>query len=1326
MRRYVYLLLLLAGLRALAIGDGMSFRHYTSADGLPSNCIRDIMQDSCGFVWFATDGGLARFDGHEFKLFKPSTITDRLHIDNYVSSLAQSGRYIWVATDNGLMRYDRSLEQLHEPKLVYPDVNCPRITGTSRRLTVDHAGNLWVGMSNRGVFKVDESLNVTHYNLPGSKNIVGTVYVDKRGEIWATSSYTTDGLYKLDKNKDCFEQVVLNLNDSNVAARSMAMTEDDNNRLWIGLWTDGLVCYDPFTGHSRLVKADNPDKLFHIHSLTANSDGTLFIGTDNGLTVYNPADGIFTLYTHDELRSGSMSGQFVYPITFDNEGGLWVGTFYAGVNYLAPDIKHFESARHSRFVNSVSGNIISSFCEDSSGNLYIGSEDGGLCCYNRSSGTYTDIPLSSGNSTGNVHSLCIDGDDLWIGTYSSGVKIYDTRTRRIRRDFSQSSSSTGDDNITTSYAISRDRQGNIWVATMNSILSYDRDTDTFVEMRDIGALTSDIKQDAAGNLWFSTQGNGLYRYRPHTREWHNYRADDRPGSLIHNHVSCIDFDSRGNLWVATGNGLARYRPETDDFEEVETGATDKMMFFVRSNGNELWIGTGRGLVRYRHGEETTTYTVVDGLANNQCSLNSVYTAADGTIYAGTIDGYTHFDPARIGRNNIAPEIRFTGLDIGGRHVDVGDPRLPCSLNSLDKLELGPDVDAFSITFSALSFANPGNNSYMYRLEGFDKEWMTADNTNKASYTNLPAGDYTLKVKASNNDKVWNEAGISLPIHIAPHWYSSWPMKGAYALITVCLLALGTYLIMRRNDRRHNDELERIKASKEREVYEAKLNFFTTIAHEIRTPVSLIIGPLESIMKSDSKFTPRQSDDIDIIHRNSQRLLFLVNQLLDFKKVESLAIGTKFLSRDIPALIESVAERFRPSLSHRGISLNVELPKDHFTADVDAEALTKLVSNLLNNARKFTKSLVTISCAAQPDSGTFTITVKDDGVGISETDIRRIFKPFVQIENGQRQEGGTGLGLSIVKRVVKAHSGSIDVESQPSQGASFIVTLPLHQAGALNEDIIEKDDEANDDSTLTIEESSEPNPLPDCPVMLVTDDNPDLVRFLSSYFGSNYTVLTAANADEAIGKLETETVDLIVSDWMMPGMSGVDFCRHVRADRSTSHIPLLLLTARTDENSKIEGMNCGADAYVEKPFSIDYLAARISNLLEMRKLLKQKFTSAPLEPIETLAVNPVDCEFLSQLTALIEENFSNASLSVDFLAQGLGISRSGLYAKIRTLADSTPNELIQITRLKRAAQLLSENKYRINEICYMVGFNSPSYFTKCFQRQFGMKPGEFKG
>lgn len=1320
----ICLILLLSAMSLHAIvASAPSFRHYTTSDGLPSNCIRAIVQDSCGFVWFATDGGLVRFDGRQFKVFLPTEAVESSVSDNYVTAMAITDNSLWIATDNGLLCYDPEYERLSEPELRYADEKAPKISGNIFSLTSDRRGNIWVGMSSTGIYRVSPDMVVEHFSVPAVSNSISNIYVDCQDEVWALGAFVTDGLFLFDAETHRFRKVPIIIDGKGVDLRSSAMVEDRMGRVWIGEWNGGLICYDPVTGKARKVPTvGQDDTTFHIHSMTLSPDNLIMMGVDRGLAVYDPESGRLNLYERDELRTSSLSGPFVYPIMTDSEGGVWIGTFYAGVNYRAPNIKHFESARHSRFVNSVSGNIISSFCEDKAGNIYIGSDDGGLCCFDPSTGIYRHIPLGTGSGRVNVHSLCMDGDDLWIGTYAGGVRVYDTVNDRLKRDFSASGSKKGD--VTSSYAIFRDRQANMWVATMDAVMMYDRDKDCFEEVRNIGALVSDIAQDESGNLWFSTQGKGLFKYQPRHRVWKNYRRSDNPGSLLNNHVAGVDIDADGNLWVATGTGICRYRPDTDDFEALDLGVGKMSVFLMKADGRDLWIGTASGLLRYRPGEGTTTFTSVDGLVDDQFTLNAVHMASDGMLYVGTVGGYSRFCPASIGTNGVVPALQFTGLDIGGHAVEVGDSRLPRSLNSIDVLNLAPDDYAFSISFAAMSFANPGRNSYMYKLDGFDKEWIEAGNENKATYTNLPPGDYTMLVKASNNDGIWNTAGISLPIHISPPWYATWFMKLLYILAIAGVVTMVTLVVMRRNNRKHRAEIDKVNAAKEMEVYEAKVNFFTTIAHEIRTPVSLIIGPLENIMQSDITFSPQEHDDIDIIYRNSQRLLFLVNQLLDFKKVEKLALDARFSSHDIPSLLNAVAMRFQPSLKHRGARLVVDMPESGFSADVDAEALTKLVSNLLNNARKFTRDKVSVACFENRDEDSFTIKVGDNGVGISEDDIKRIFKPFVQVADSSA-EGGTGLGLSIVMRVVKAHGGTINVDSIPGEGSVFTVVLPLRQEKTAGETAVADniEESAASENALTRHDGVEDSVV-DKPIMLVVDDNPDLLRFMSNNFSDAYNVVTVGSGEDALERISCQAVDIIVSDWMMPGMSGIELCAKVRADMSTSHIPFVLLTAKTDNYSKIEGLNCGADAYVEKPFSVSYLKARLRNLGEMRHLLRRKFSSTPLEPIETLAPTPLDSDFLRQLTAVIEENFSNQELSVDFIARTLGVSRSGLYSKIKTLANITPNELIQITRLKKAAQLLTENKYRVSEICYMVGFNSPSYFAKCFQKQFGMKPGEF--
>ena len=576
------------------------------------------------------------------------------------------------------------------------------------------------------------------------------------------------------------------------------------------------------------------------------------------------------------------------------------------------------------------------------------------------------------------------------------------------------------------------------------------------------------------------------------------------------------------------------------------------------------------------------------------------------------------------------------------------------------------------------------------------------------------------MKASNNDNIWNEEGTSIRIIVHPPFYLSLPFKIGYVLLFLLALGLLLRYVIRRSEKKHAKAIDELNSKKEIEIHEAKINFFTMIAHEIRTPVSLIIGPLEKIMQS-THIPTNERQELEIIDRNSQRLLYLVNQLLDFRKVEQKEMRMKFTSQSIKELMQAVCERFSPTLQQNGVNFSVTYPDEHFHADVDKEAMTKVLSNLLTNANKYTQSRIEVRFQKHPEKQTFSIEVQDNGKGMSEEELTKIFKPFYQ---ASENKPGTGIGLSIVKGIVEAHHGQIKVTSQPGHGSSFMITLPQKQENLSTEE----------------EENQAGNPLPEdiipeqnatasmsqkvLPIMLIVDDNEDMLHFLSSHFQTSYTIVTAVDGVDALNKLKEQEVALIISDWMMPNMNGIDLCKAVRNNQLTSHIPFILLTAKTDTEAKITSMNCGADAYIEKPFSLQYLEACIKNLLELRLQLRQKFSQMPTVSINSIAANQSDKVFLEKMNHLIEENLNNEELSVDFLAEKLCISRSGLFVKIKGLANTTPNEMIQIIRLKKAASLLLENQYRINEVSYMVGFNNPSYFSKCFQKQFGMKPGEY--
>ena len=535
--------------------------------------------------------------------------------------------------------------------------------------------------------------------------------------------------------------------------------------------------------------------------------------------------------------------------------------------------------------------------------------------------------------------------------------------------------------------------------------------------------------------------------------------------------------------------------------------------------------------------------------------------------------------------------------------------------------------------------------------------------------------------------------------------------------------------LKRAEHQHQQEIERLNAEKEKEVREARLNFFTMIAHEIRTPVSLIIGPLEKIMKGDTAISGK--DDMRVIDRNAHRLLELVNQLLDFRKVEQQSLVMHFAPQNIHELIEGVSERFAPTFEQGGKRFTVDCPDEHFTAIIDKEAVTKVVSNLLTNANKYTKDDVRLSCGIEPDGEHFRIVVSDNGVGIREEDRKRIFEPFFQAMDNKP---GTGIGLNIVKNIVDLHHGIISLDSEVGKGTTFTVVLPVRQEsqediqGSRAMEVLESENTSDEQNPPRSSESSYSSsseyPRSSKDTMLIVDDSEDMVAFLKDSFCHQYEVITASDGIEALDLLKKHEVNIIISDWMMPRMDGAELCRRVRLNPLTSHIPFVMLTAKTDDDAKVEGMDVGADTYIEKPFSLEYLEACIRNMLKLRRQLMEKFSTQPLEPVTEIAQNATDNEFLVRMNRIIEENFSNSELNVNFLAEKLNISRSGLFAKIKTLADITPNEMIQIVRLKKAAQLLLERKYTVSEIGYMVGFSNPSYFSKCFQKQFGIKPADY--
>ena len=1252
------MMLILTLIFPLSTFANYQYRHIGMEDGLPSNTVRNIVQDKYGYMWFGTDNGLCRYDGIRVQPFR----IVQNNSNQYVSALLATDEGILTGTEQGvflLRHHTDSFEQLPID-----------IRSTVTSLTLDKEGGLWISTSSQGIWHYTfNSQESRQYPYLQTNGFVAQVYVDNTNQIWAVSNYGTYVVGRLNRLHNKFERAVF---DSTIPYNSLCMLQTRDGRYWLGTWEQGLV-FIHSDGHLEQVLP--PSVANHIHTLYERSDNTICLGCDDGLICFTPATNNWSRL----WQQPSKDDRFTYAITSDTEGGLWMGTFYGGVYYVSPMGRRFDAFTTD---NGLRGNVVSRFCEDQQGNVWLASDDGGIMCYSPQQQLFVDYAHQDELSTVNAHALAMKGAELWIGTYTRGVYVLNTATGELRH--------YGPDKLTdpSSYAICHDSKGRTWVATMEGLYLYLPETDSFQRIGATNALTIDIDEDSHHRLWLSTEGAGLCCYSPEKKEMKHYQYQaDNPYSLSNDQVNCTLIDTGGNLWVGTLDGLCYYDASKDRFTKVDLSVeTGNVMSIIEDHGL-LWLSTDHGIVKYEPStstpqSQTSTlniqrFTRHDGLACEQGQPNSGFKASDGRIYFGSVNGFCTFFPYQIKTNTIMPPVYVQVQE--GNHQTI-------------------------FSFVALSYCSPEKNQYAYMLEGYDKDWNYVGNQTRATYTSLPAGTYTFRVKATNNDGIWSENEASVSIVVPPPFWWTWYAKLFYVLLIVFCIWYYVRFRLRQAEHRHQQELQRLQEQKEKEAREARLNFFTMVAHEIRTPVSLIIGPLEQMKASlPSPHSPLTSN-LDIVDRNAHRLLELVNQLLDFRKAEQHLLVSHFQAQNISELLHAVCERFEPTFQQNGKTFTVHYPDGHFTAIVDGEALTKVVSNLLTNANKYSKANVTLSCIIEPDEEHFRITVSDDGVGIREEDRQRIFEPFFQ---AQDNKPGTGIGLNIVKNIIDQHHGTITVDSEVGQGSTFTIILPVRQ----------KENEKLKNEKMKDEITSHPS-------LLLVDDSDDMLEFLAGSFSQQYQISTAHDGIEALDQLSKQPFDLIISDWMMPRMDGAEFCRRVRNNAQTSHIPLILLTAKTDDQSKVEGMDIGADAYIEKPFSPQYLEACIRNIIAMRRKLIEKFSNEPSASVTEISNNPTDNKFLTEMTRLIEENISNSDLSVNFLAEQLGISRSGLFAKIKTLADVTPNEMIQIIRLKRAARLLREGKYLVSEVGYMVGFSNPSYFTKCFQKQFGITPGEY--
>lgn len=1301
------------------------FKHININNGLSQNTVRAIFQDRLGFMWFGTKDGLNRFDGNSFKVFKFSPVGSLN--DNVFHRIVQDENdYIWVSTENGVYIYD----PYHEKFDLFDQVTSDKdsVKGVVTEMIKDGDGDIWMSVENKGIFHyrfADEQLDF--YEIPLVKDGMKMVSLcaDQNG-VWVFP-YSSPFLYI---NKETKEVSTFNLEDDKELMSHVGEVSDvfldTHNQLLVATSQKGLIAINTVNKtHRVLLDFDDKGEPIFVRCIERIDSETLSIGTESGIYIYRSDTGEIVNIRQDNSVPYSLSDNAVYAIYKDRDGGIWVGTYFGGVNYYNNQYNLFKSYIPTHGEGMLNGNRIREFCRGPGGEIWIGTEDGGLNLFDPETDTFLNLPQPLQSLYSNIHALYIDGDFLWIGAYSKGLNRYNLKTGELKT-FTHDDS-PGSISQNSVFSLIKDSQGVLWVGTLAGVDIYDERREQFIRVDKLkGMSIQDIFEDSNGFIWISTFLDGLYRFNPVDREWRVFLHDiNDPNSLPYNKTTSVYEDHKRRLWVTTqGGGFGLYDRENETFTTYNSAnglPNDVVYQIIDDQTGSLWLSTNSGLVLFNPDKKCfKNFTVENGLKTNQFNYQSSYKSRDGMIYFGSLEGFIRFDPTDISEAKSTAPVVITDFYVNNIRISPNDENatLKESIIYTDIVELPYNQNSISLSYAYLDYSNSDTQQVQYFLDGFSKRWISADDNQSILFSNLKPGRYELLLgveSMKSDDAV--EIVEALTIHIRPpFWLNGW----AY-LFYLILLVVVVYLLLRyvnqRNRISEQNKIRDFQQIKEREIYQSKINFFTNVAHEIRTPLTLIKAPLDHLLMTND-VSEHAKENLQIMSNNTVRLLDLANQLLDFRKTESEAYLLNLQTHNVTQLIQDTILRFKPFANQKEITIDVDIPANDMMVQLDKEAFLKIFSNLLNNALKYCDDYVRVEAFIQNDElQTFHLITQNNGELIPVGYEKEIFKPFVQIETDDKQHGtGTGIGLALASSLTELHNGKLFLENDNNYNR-FHLILPMR------EELIHSTAKQNESQNNTqIEESR--NEQANRVTLLLVDDDPELLDFESKMLSSCYNVIVAKNGVEAIKVLRDRTIGLIISDVVMPEMDGFALIEKVKTNIEYSHIPVLLLTAKVMVQSKVQGYELGADAYLEKPFSVEVLLALIANLLQNREILRESFMKNPFIGVSTVALTKSDETFMVKLNKLMQDNLSDSEFNVEDMADHFNMSRASFYRKVKGVLDLTPNEYLRIERLKKAAHFLKENDFKVNEICYMVGFNSPSYFSKCFYQQFGVLPKDF--
>lgn len=1325
---------------------------FTTDNALSNSHINYILQDSRKYIWIATENGLNKYDGNRFTIYLNDKENDKSLLNNYVRTVFEDSKgRLWVGCLNGLMLYNRSGDNFSEIPVYFKNrIYHPHITSIIEL----PSGEIVVATSGTGLlrsaidfrsFRVDENV------FPKlCSRYLTSVFYDKKGNLWIGSE--NQGINCIQKQTG--QIVTYRELQSETSNQISAIAGDDQGNVYVGTINGGLYRYDSLKNQFFHVPYLGDGVSLPVKSLFFDKKKQLLVGTDGrGIKYYNPGNsGLEDYRLNTSMFDFSLTK--VHAILQDNAGNLWLGLFQRGVFFSPNHPDNFEYIGNKSFYrNLIGSNCVMSVYKDNDKALWVGTDNDGLYKLTGSNSVHYAIKSkSNGVSTTIMSILETDKNTLWLASYLDGLLQFDKRTGGVKSFTNPNIIQNKASSVNKSMCLTLDKRNNIWVGTNGagiqvfnpqqkkwvSQYQFNEDDSTGIANNWVNCVMTDKE----GIVWAGTY-EGASAINPENGTITNFRVSKNglPGNV----VLSLMVDSENTIWFGTTNGLARYNPKANKWIHYtkKDGLADNVICAIQEDGNGIiWISTFNGITRIDPVKNSfVNFYASDGLQGNEFSVGASAKTPQGSLIFGGVGGVTLFYPDDVNHRKLPLVCSLTGIYIFDRQVVKGEKSGLYTIydgyvGDAGKIDLSYKDNMLSFEFSVFDFGNSQNIRYQYILEGLHSKWVTTDKgVSKIIFNSLEYGNYKLRVKALLNNRESQERCLIITIH--PPFYWTLPAKLLY-LILIALLAWLIYRII--SDRIKNRQ-ELIRREHLEQINEGKLQFFINISHEIRTPMSLIISPLEKLLVENND--PDKKAVYQLMYRNSQRILRLINQLLDIRKIDKGQMFIKMSETDIVSFIDDLMTTFEYQAKKQSIQLEFVHPMEKLDVWIDINNFDKVLVNILSNAFKFTPDngsiTVTLKIINSPDEqsvrpDTFEITVADTGIGLEESKMERIFERFYQIDNSLTQVNfGTGIGLHLAKSLVELMHGKLFARNRDDiSGSEFIIRMPLGKDHLTDMEYTVDKLQIQHQNTkkIVFTETDEPNKTGVRPKtkyrVLIVDDEVEIRHYLTSELGPVYRIAECPNGKEALEYVLQHKPDLVISDVMMPEMDGITLCKKIKSNQNTKHIPVILLTAKSGDDDKAEGFDIGADAYVAKPFNIGLLKKRIQNMLENRERIVPKAMDNEVNQakIVNIVLKSHDQILLDKIIKIVNENISEPELNVEMLADGVGMSRVHMHRKLKELTNMSARDFIKSIRLKQAAELLANNKLTVSEVCYALGFTNLSHFSTVFREFYGMSPKEY--